>query len=101
MVGVSRVLHKELQPLESSIQALETDKRTDPCTGQKLRKAHKQHNDMDRLKCIDYKTYVARAHDEEGKSGWLLAGLIRPELRGIYYTPDRCYRDAYSCTGTH
>ncbi|KAJ1209015.1 hypothetical protein NDU88_004394 [Pleurodeles waltl] len=41
---------------------------------------------LERLRCHDYKTYIARVHEEEGKAGRLLARVVRPAVGGMPIT---------------
>ncbi|KAJ1179992.1 hypothetical protein NDU88_005220 [Pleurodeles waltl] len=86
-VGIGRKLDEELRVLDDVLHALDNALEADSATHHMLLEAKEQSNaTLDRIRCHDFRNYIARAHKEEARSGRLLAWLISPETRRALIT---------------
>ena len=82
-MGIKKEL--ELEPTNAENKLHELEKQLDGTldNANRLLEVKEQYNQiLERVRCHDYRTYIARAHDSEGKAGRLLAWLSNPEMRG-------------------
>ncbi|KAJ1203575.1 hypothetical protein NDU88_007360 [Pleurodeles waltl] len=79
-VGIRRNLERDVSHLEDDLHSCDNDLDGSPEAQAKLLELREKYSlALQRLRCHDYKTYMAKVHDEEGKTGRLLAWLISPE----------------------
>ena len=73
-VGIRKELERELLETENRLHELETLLDGMPETMNRLQETKKKYSQvLERVRCHDYKKYIAKAHDTEGKVGRILA----------------------------
>ena len=82
-VQIRRMLDKELVEIEDKmrIEELKLGEMDDP---EELTGLKTQYNKvLEQVRCHNYKQYISKAHEMEGRASKLLAGLANPEQRGV------------------
>lgn len=86
---IQQELNGELQVPDGRLHGLDNALGTDATALEQLRE---QYNiPLERLRCHDYKAYMARVYDEGSRPGRLLAWLIRLESQGAPITHIQAY----------
>ena len=82
-VQIKRMLDKELVEIEDKMRVEEL-KQGETGLSDELTDLKTQYNQvLERVRCHNYKQYISKAHEMEGRASKLLAGLANPEQRGI------------------
>lgn len=82
-MGVRRVLLQDLERADQALREVEKERPEHPDRQEELVDAREEVAvQVERLRCFDFKRYVARAHAERDRSGTLLAWLANLARRG-------------------